>query len=484
MNAVRRWVLTGTLIVATPVVGISQLQQGASPAGVFSSNASPAAVAELKAAMEDYWMLQWRTGAEHAARAVELDSAFGYARAWKALYFGGPTQGAEVARGTRDALGNTPAEGVLALSFREFNAGRAPNGRRLMDVAAEMLPNDRAIAMLRANGLADTARINAFKAISAKYPDYAASRMWTANYLVTAGVDVSDEDRANGAEALRLAEEAVRLAPQSSGTHQLLGYILHALGRDAEATQHLVAATQMVPKAWQAWEVLGDIYARDGKFADVRATSDSVIANAPNLGNKAGHRRIKALMYMSEGDARRAMDEHAALLKELEVINATGQIATTRMNMALIAAAMRDSAAAEAHYAAGKVGAAAGLAADNGVIVYSLIGNAPAARAALADYIRINTANPNIAPAAAKIRDENIHRQTGLVLVAEKKYAEAIAELKQGGPNPYVTVGLIEAYKGMKNNKEADATRKAFYARREFTSASTAAPIIRYREKK
>ena len=485
MHAVRRWVLVSALTVAAPAAALSQVQQAAAPAGTLNSNAAPAAVAEFRAAMEDYWMLSWRTGAEHTSKAVELDSTFGYARAWKAFYLAGPTQAAEIARATRDALNNSTAEAVLALAYREGNAGRAPNSRRLMQVAVEMLPNERAIAMTRANGLADTARINAFKAISERYPDYAGSRIWAANYLAPVGIVVSDQIKANGDEALKIAAEAVRLAPQASGSHSAMGQVLHALARDAEATQHLVAATKMAPVSWTAWDLLGDIYARDGKQTDVRMAMDSVVAYAPSLAIQSNARRIKALTYMSEGDAKRAMDDFGTLLKELEAINANGQMITTHLGMALIAAGMRDSAAAEAHLASARsLNAGAGIQADNSVIVFSLIGNAPAARTALADYIRINTATPAANPAAQQVRDENIHRQTGLVLYAEKKYAEALAELKQAGPNPYVTVGLIECFRAMKNNKEADATRKAFYARREYTSNSTATPIIRYREKK
>lgn len=485
MRIAGRWVLQSALIVAAPAAALSQVQQSVAPAGMLNSNAAPAAVAEFKAAVEDYWMLSWRTGAERATRAVELDSAFGYARAWRAGYLGGPSQVAEAARAARDAIGNSPGEAVLALAFRESAAGRALNSRRLSAVAAEMMPNDRAVAMIHANNLADTARLNAFRALNTKYPDYAGSRIWLANYLVTTGFDITDEDRANGDEALRVAGEAVRLAPQASGSHTIMGHVLHALGRDAEATQHLLAATQMSPKAWQAYEILADIYARDGKLTEARVAVDSAIAHAPSLVNKSNGRRTLAVLTFSAGNAKGAMDEMAALVKELEPINATVQLNTTHLWMALLSAGMRDSAGAEAHLAAARnLSAAAGILADNSVIAYSLIGNGPAARAALAEYIRLSMQNPNIPPEAARVRDQNIHRQTGLVLFAEKKYVEALAELKQGGANPYVSLGLIETHKAMKNNKEADAVRKAFYARREFTVNSTATAIIRYREKK
>ena len=481
--ALDRW-LVGSALVLLPTVSLSQVQQSA-PSGVLSPTAAAAAVSELKAAIEDAYSFHYTSGAEHATRALQLDSTFGLARLWRSGYVQGPTQAAEAQRAAQDALNGTPAEAVLALAYREAVAARLPNARRLYDVAAAMLPNDRLVAMWRATNLADTARLNALRVINAKNPDYAPGRITLAFNLVTWSFAITDETRANGDEALRVAEEAVRLAPQSSGAHFAMGHVLHSLGRDAEATQHLVAATNMRPVAWYAWDALADIYARDGKLADVRTAIDSGIKYAPSIAHKATGRRIQALTWMAEGDARRAMAEHAALVKDMEAIDARGQLGATHLNMAIIAAGMRDSAAAAAHLDAAKpYNPAPGTFADNAVIVYSLTGNAPAARAALADYIRINTANAPANAAAARTREENVHRLTGLVLFSEKKYPEAIAELKQAGKNPYVSLGLIETYKAMKNNKEADATRTALLTSREFTHASTATPIIKYRARK
>jgi hypothetical protein len=43
------------------------------------------------------------------------------------------------------------------------------------------------------------------------------------------------------------------------------------------------------------------------------------------------------------------------------------------------------------------------------------------------------------------VREQNVHRATGLAALANGKYDEAIAHLKQGGPNLWVEVGTIEA---------------------------------------
>ena len=62
-----------------------------------------------------------------------------------------------------------------------------------------------------------------------------------------------------------------------------------------------------------------------------------------------------------------------------------------------------------------------------------------------------------------------------------RKASEAIPELKQGGPNPYSQVGLIEAYVLLGDKKQADAERASLFARTDFGIISTAMPIARFR---
>lgn len=110
--------------------------------------------------------------------------------------------------------------------------------------------------------------------------------------------------------------------------------------------------------------------------------------------------------------------------------------------------------------------------------MYALTKQGAAARKALDSYVELAAAQP------PEIRSENVHRMTGLTLLAEGKAAEAIGELKQGGLNPYAQLGLIEAYKQLGRNKDADAERAAMLARKDFGIASTAMPIVKYRSLK
>jgi tetratricopeptide (TPR) repeat protein len=457
----------------------------AAPRVLTLTTANAQAADELRAAMDDYFMLTWESGAAHAARAMQLDPDFGLARLWNTIYVGGPTAASERQRAVRDASTASAAEALLVLGVSEGSAGRAAVGRQIMALASQLVPDDRAVALWTANALTDTARITALRAHAAKYPTDVGSRIYLVRYLSPLDLTVLPEARRNEAETMRLAGEAIRLMPNAAGSHTVMAQALHSVGRDAEALQHLGHAAALQPRSWVTYELKADILTRDGKWAEMQAALDTLVLLAPGIAQKATARRQRAGVLLGSGDAQRASAELTQLITELEAVNATGQVRTTHLWAAVMAAGARDSAGAMRHLAAARaLDPAPGVLADNEVIVFTMLGNASEARRARNDYVRINMETQNLTPAQELARTQNVHRVTGMALLAEKKAQEAIAELQQGGPNPYSTLGTIEAYRMLRNNRQANAVRAAFFARREWTSNSSAVPIIRYRTRK
>lgn len=486
MRSTRPMSLRAATLLALPFTLLAQAQpQGAAAgAGMLTGpNANAAAVAELRGALAEQFQWSFLGAKEKLDRALEMQPTFGVARAIRAWVVGGPTAAAETQKGAADAVSGTAAEAALAMAYREQAAGRAENARRFANLATELAPNDRDVAFLRAILLADTARTNALRDLAAKSPEDANVRAYLAFFLMPPGVDSVVE--ANAAEASRVAMEAVRLAPQSATTHTAIALVLNAQRKYAEAQPHLLAAARMQPRSAPTYEGLAQTYAVDGRYAEMRAALDTAAALSANVGNQFFYRRPRALTHLSEGGAQTALAELAQQVKDAEAINARGQLAQTHLWMALVSAGARDSAGAEQHLAAARTfEPGAGLLADNEVIVYTLIGNATQARRALNDYVRLSGPQPNLPSFVNSTRTQNVHRQTGLVLVAEKKPAEAIVELRQGGTNPYATLGVIEALTLQKKTREADAERAAFFQRKQFSFNSSATPIIRYRAMK
>jgi tetratricopeptide (TPR) repeat protein len=482
-RALHSLIAAGILCVAGGVPAAAQSVAVPAAAQVLTlTTANAQAADELRAAINDYFMLSWASGAAHAARALQLDPDFGLARLWHTIYVGGPMAAAERQRAVRDASTGSAAEALLVLAASEASSGRAAVGRQLMALASQLVPDDRMVALWTANALADTARITALRAHAAKHPTDVGSRIFLVSYLSPLDVTVLPEARANEAESMRLAGEAIRAQPNAAGSHTAMAQALHSVGRDAEALQHLGHAAALQPRSWVTYDLMADIHTRDGKWAEMAAALDTVVLLAPGIAQKAAARRQRAGVLLGSGDVQRTRAELNQLIIELEAINATGQLRTTHLWAAVMAAGARDTAVAMRHLAAAKaLEPAPGVLADNEVILFTLLGNGPEARRAVNDYVRINMATQNLTPAAELARTQNIHRVTGLALLAEKKPQEAIAELQQGGPNPYSTLGTIEAYRMLRNTRQANAVRAAFFARREWTSNSSAVPIIRYR---
>jgi tetratricopeptide (TPR) repeat protein len=484
MNADRSTLRTAALIAAlAPCALLAQVQpQGAANpnAGMLTpATTNAASVTELRASLDRYNLWTGRPSVQHARRALELEPAFGLARTIQTIIVGGPTAAAEFQRAATEAATGSAVEALLALSAREVNAGRAPTGRRLSQLAAELASNDRQVATWRAIQLPDTVRVNAFRDVANRFPDYAGARIWLSFYLTPIGLD--SIIKANADEALRVAFDAVRLAPNESGTHTAVAHVLVYNGRFEEAKGHLAAATKMTPVAEYAYELQAQIAAVEGNFPALRAALDTAAAT-PAIGAGFAYRRARALVALSEGNAQQALTELASVERDAEAIGAKPQAALTHLFMAAVAGATRDTAGVEQHLSAARTldSAQVGIP-DYAVSTYAMSGQAAKARRALEEYIRVSGPRPNLPAATNAARTTNVHRATGLVLVAEKKPQEAIAELRQAGNNPYATLGIIEAYKLQKNTKQADAERAAFFQRKEFSFNSTATPIIRYR---
>lgn len=460
------------LAFAGPPLEAQVQQQGAAMGKLVIADPRATAVVEYEKALDAFQSWSTAEGFSHAQRALALDSSFGLARALVSRYRAGPMAAAERNRAAVDAARGSAAEAVIALAFRAVGT---PAAAALWNTAVELVPNDPRVSLDRALSLEGKARVDALREAAKKFPDHAATRQWLAFYLTP--VLYPRPSEADGNEALAAAEEAVRLAPNASGSHTAMGHVLEVLGREDEALRHLQAATSMTPTNEFAFTFRAEILEHQGKPAEARAAIDSAIILTDNLGSLGTYRTQRALTFLHEGNVAAtiaAMDENARLLEAKDQLPAA---ASARLFLAIVHAGSNNARAANEQIAiANRLGVAPGTLADNSIIVYSLTRQAVPARKALDTYLRLAQQFP-----PSELREQNIHRMTGLTLLAEGKAAEAIAELKQGGPNPYSQLGLIEAYVQLGDKKQADAERASLLARKDFGIISTAMPIAKLR---
>ncbi|MGE5731022.1 MAG: hypothetical protein ACM37U_03715, partial [Gemmatimonas sp.] len=251
---------SSALLLAAGLLAGQVQQQGAATAGGRLSLADPraSAITEYLAALDAYQNWSWTEGFPHLQRALAMDSSFGLARALYARYRGGPTASAEAARAARDAVHATAPEAVIALA--NYTTGPASEG--LWDLAVKLLPNDPRVALDRALALTGRARIDALRQVASKFPDAPAPRIWLAFHLTN--LLFPPRPKADDDEALAAAQEAVRLAPNSTGAHAALGWVYERIGNDAEALVHLGHATSMPMPFEGAFQTRAELLERQG----------------------------------------------------------------------------------------------------------------------------------------------------------------------------------------------------------------------------
>lgn len=475
MRRVWRSVLgaSGALAVGAGLLSGQVQQQGAASGKLNPIDARATAISEYLTALDAYQNLSWTEGFLHAQRAFTADSSFGLARALYARYRAGPNAAAEARRAAADAVSGSTAEAIIALA----NASSGPAAAGLWDLAVKLHPNDPRVATDRALAMGGRARIDALRDVANKFADAAAPRMWLAYSLVNSLTP--PRPKSDDEEALAAAQEAVRLAPTSSGAHAVLGFVYERMGREDDAMTHFGHATSMPLPFEGTFQLRAELLERQGKYAEARAALDSAILLTESIDNRASYMTLRALTFLYEGNLAATMAALDDAARDARASRSRDNEAAVHMTMSIVAAGAGNLKLAEEHRAIGRrLGATPGQLADAGVIMYAFARQGPAARKALESYVEAVAGQP------ADLRSENVHRQTGLTLVAEGKPDEAIAELKQGGLNPYAQLGLIEAYTQLGRKKEADAERAAMLARRDFGIGSTAMPIVRYRSMK
>lgn len=468
-----RFVGLTALLALTASLLVAQAQPGAAAGKLVPANPRTTAITEYEAALDAWHGWSWTEGYQHARRALGTDSSFGLARALHARYRGGPTAAAELSRAASDAAKGPVPEAVLVLALRAGGEASAV----LWNAAVQLFPDDPRVALERALALPGPARLDALRETIKKFPNHVASKYWLAYYL--AGPLQPKASRELLDEALAVAQEGVRQAPKAGASHTVLALALQRLDREDEALEHLKAASSLPDPTNFQYEVRAEILVHKNRIVEARAALDSAILLTDNMGGHVTYKVTRALSFLHEGNLGTATAALDDAIREARETEQRGAEAQAHITTAIVLAAANDVPGVNEHLAiARRLGAAASTLNDAMVISYGLTKQGEAARKALEAYIVTAQAQP---PA---VRELNVHRMTGMALLAEGKPTEAIAEFKQGGTNPYAQVGIIEAYLQMGKKKEAAAERAALFARTDYTVGSTAAAGARYRSLK
>lgn len=331
----RTAVLLLAALVATPPA--SARAQGAQQQGdvlfgrLDPSTTSAAAKAEFTAGLDD-WQNQSATTAEkHFRRAIALDSSFGLAH----VFAGGiparsveALRAGELDRGVALAARASTPEGLFALAWRERAAHRPLRSAQLLHAAMELLPNEPRLAseyvweLIEASD--NKSALDSVRAYRQRFPTFP-PLCFPLAYLLTA--------RGDSAEALEVAEEYTRLAPQSPASFAYYGRALQVRGRYGEAEAQYRRALAFAPARpdypYDPPSSLAEVYELQGRTAEARSVAMEGIARAVDAADSALHMVIAARTFILAGDQRKALE---LLESARERSQFTGNGATLRID--------------------------------------------------------------------------------------------------------------------------------------------------------
>jgi hypothetical protein len=459
----------------------AQVQQGAPPAlpSMALNNLPAGARDAILASIDARQGWQIMAAYENANRALSIDSTIGLARILRTDLSGGTSTAAvteEYRRGLADAAARGLGEYTYATGLRVTGI----NSHRYLNLARQILPGDRRIALDQAISFLGDERIDSLRSLVRQHPDWLAPRLQLVNYLAPGAYTTAPQQFY---EALTVAEAAVRLAPNQAASHVALAYALWRIGRHDEAAAHAQASTKLDSKLEYAYRIESEIYIHDGKPRSVdraRAALDSAIAVTPNFGRRLEDRRHRAFLLFYDGRKVEGQAELAAVAKDYETV-APGTAAVIYAQMAALAAGTGDSARVEGYMAeARRVLPQNGNIAIQAAQAYAIGRQPAAARRELNEFVR------RAADTTTSAFNSDRRRLTGMVLVAEGKPAEGLAELKKSdlAANPFAEVAMVDAYLMLGQKAEAAAVQQSLVSRKHVGNQAISIAIANYRWRK
>lgn len=387
------------------------------------SSQVPAAVSEFKTGWLDAENVFNSSAAEHFKAASDRDPSFGIARVMSAVFsqsLSAADRTTEMNRGIADAAKAGTVELLLAMAWRASGEGRFAEARALFGAASQLLPDDQSLAFNAAT-LGVTVSSNAAEAarkLVARFPDY------SGGYNTLAYSLWQVDDRAG---ALQAAKRQIELAPKNPNAYDSYGEMLAWSGNLTEAEKQYQQAVTVEPRFTEGYAGLAEVQALQGRGADARETLTKAAAAAWSPAERILRKREIAGTYILEGNYRAAINQ--------------------------LRAAETDAKASQIPGPLGNIYSHIG-------ILESLLGNAAAAHASLAQSASA-TLPGGFGPLNRHLFAVYAHANLGHWDAAKTSLAAARSAASASTPNAPAAITLAEGYLALKEGR-ADAAMAAF----------------------
>jgi tetratricopeptide (TPR) repeat protein len=410
------------------------------------TTSSPKARELYRAGMADYENLYLERCNEDWRTAVKEDPNLAVAWAWIAFNSGDP-QEVSAARAKAKALAPklTPGEQLMIAWIVKVQEGDFIGGISAMNDLLEMYPKDKHLLYLTGNWL------------MAENGNEQAQRLFEKALALDKNFPAALNDLAYVQARARKFDKAfanmdryVALLPKEPNPQDSYGELLRMAGNFQSSLQHYRAALKIDPDFVTSQVGLGDTYALMGNQDQARTEYDKAIRFAHNEADRLTYSMQKAMTWVRDGkyaEADRDFTEIAA------TAHAKGQNLQEAQAYRHLAEYQLDNAAALKHLVAAEeaIGHQAILSRSDRdeemsrilrtrVVRAAHAGNQALAEKSLHELESLASGSRN------RVIQSSYHGAAGTLLVDQKKYDDAIAQLEEDEDNPFAMELLVQAY--------------------------------------
>ncbi len=453
------------LLLLALVTATAQSKPTVSPTDVKDQHfpvttSSKAAARYFETGMVNYENHRWNFALRDWREAVELDPKFALAYTWICFTTTDPAEESKdraAAKALIDSV--TPAEQAMIRWMAGVHENNYVQGIQAMNDVAQMFPHDKRLNFLIGYWLY-------------KLDEYERSRIFTLRALTeddkyaTAynqlGYLYSRERQYD--KAIEAMEKYVSLLPDQPNPHDSYGEMLRLSGRFDDALEQYHIALKIDPTFYISQKELGETYAIMGQEERAREEYAKAIHEAPSNGIKAEYMQKTAMTWLRE----QKFDEADKAYREAaENAHAMGQWVWEARAYRIMAMYEHDRATAVANLnradsvltEKSELVAESDLDEERARILRVRMEKAVAANDLVAGKRMLGELEKMAASGSISI-ERTYSGAAGTLLLAQKKYRDAIGQLEQDFVNPMSMKLLVTAYEKAHANSQAEEWRK------------------------
>jgi tetratricopeptide (TPR) repeat protein len=419
------------------------------------TTASAAAARYFETGMVHYENHRWNFALRDWREAVALDPNFALAYTWICFTTTDPAEESQDRAKAKALLNSiTPAEQAMVRWMAGAHENNYVEGIQAMNDVAQMYPHDKRLNFLIGYWLYKLDEYERSKTFTLKAlaedPAYATAYNQL-GYLYSRGREYD--------KAIDALEKYVKLLPNEPNPHDSYGEVLRLSGRFEDALEQYHIALKIDPTFYISQKELGETYAVMGQGERAREEYAKAIHEAPSNGLKAEYLQKSAMTWLRD---QKYDDADKAYRQAAEHAHAMGQWvweARAYRIMAMYQAdhdtAVKELDQAESVLAANKDAVAkADLDEERARILRVRLEHA-VARKDQATAQKLLAELEKMANSGSISIQRTYSGAAGTLLLAQKKYRDAVAQLEQDFMNPVSIRLLITA--SQKANAKASA---------------------------